>query len=224
MKYIVFLIVFTCALSCSIFKSPEDLNHSQQPTPTPSKETVVSWEVGHAERAPWTQYLFKVIKENKSDLFLAQDVFMFCPKFSVLDEEKKVFAFAQIFSEIARHESNWSPVSRYTETTMGKDCITNKQVVSEGLFQLSYCDKTWQPKCAFDWEKDKKLSETDPRKSILDAYINTECAVSIMAQQVKSKKKIVLSSNVYWAVLKDGGRYEKIDEIRNAVSALPFCQ
>jgi hypothetical protein len=158
---------------------------------TEQKEAKIAWEVGHPERSPWTQYLLKVIDENKSDLFSAQDIQIFCPKFGSLGEDQKKLAIAQLFSAISKFESDFVPTSRYVETTMGKDCITNKQVVSEGLFQLSYCDKTWQPKCAFDWEKDKLLKDSDPRKTILDPYINTECAVSIMAQQVKIKKKIM---------------------------------
>lgn len=225
MKLMIALLLLIIAFGCSI-KKASDIPIVSLPSiaTTEQKEAKIAWEVGHPERSPWTQYLLKVIDENKSDLFSAQDIQIFCPKFGSLGEDQKKLAIAQLFSAISKFESDFVPTSRYVETTMGKDCITNKQVVSEGLFQLSYCDKTWQPKCAFDWEKDKLLKDSDPRKTILDPYINTECAVSIMAQQVKIKKKIVLSSGVYWAVLKDGGKYSKIDEIAGFVRALPFCQ
>jgi hypothetical protein len=68
------------------------------------------------------------------------------------------------------------------ETTMGTDPVTGKQVASEGLLQLSYQDVPnygsvlKYPLCKIQWSKDKSLSVTDPKKTILDPYINLECA------------------------------------------------
>ncbi len=107
---------------------------------------------------------------------------------------------------------------------MGTDPVTGKAVYSEGLLQLSYQDIEWAPWCKFNWSKDKNLSATDPRKTILDPYLNLDCGVGIMAQQIKKKGDIVVSSGVYWAVIKSGGKYQHVSEIQSTVKSLSLCK
>ncbi|MEN0057917.1 MAG: hypothetical protein AAGB31_03715 [Bdellovibrio sp.] len=67
-----------------------------------------------------------------------------------------------------------------TENTMGTDLVTGKQVVSEGLLQLSYQGvpnygaTLKYPLCRIEWSKDKNLAATDSKKTILDPLINLE--------------------------------------------------
>lgn len=94
---------------------------------------------------------------------------------------------------------------------MGTDPVTGRQVASEGLLQLSYQDVQWAPYCEFDWSVDKKYSDTDARKSIFDPEkITEDCGIQILDRQVAKKSNIALSSGVYWAVLKIGGKYRGI--------------
>lgn len=192
------------------------------PTPAPAPDqggvkpkAHLAWD-GKPERALWSSVLTKSIDTNWQKLNKAGDITDFCSNWSTLGEEKQKEVFAELFIAIAYYESAWSPVSRMKESSMGTDPITKLPVYSEGLFQLSYQDEQWI-KCGFDWSKDKNLSPTDPKKTILDPALNIDCAVRIMARQIERKGEIILASGVYWAVIKHFGRYEKIDEIKNRV-------
>jgi hypothetical protein len=110
------------------------------------------------------------------------------------------------------------------EKTMGTDPVTKKPVYSEGLLQLSYQDTQWATHCKFDWKADQYLDPKDSSKTILNPYRNLYCGVGIMANQIKKRKDIALVTGVYWAVLKQGGRYSKIPEITKQVKAFKLCK
>ncbi|NUN05884.1 MAG: hypothetical protein HUU57_08985 [Bdellovibrio sp.] len=197
------------------------------PVEIPSyKMTALSWETSkNPERKLWSEYLQNIlINEWSSLLNGASDITNFCPTYDQLNIDQKANVWAQIFVAIAKYESAYSPTSRMHETTMGNDPVTNQPVYSEGLLQLSYQDIQWAPWCEFDWSKDRSLSATDPRKTILDPYLNLNCGVGIMAKQIKSKGSIVVSSGVYWAVIKSGGKYQQISNIQSMVKALSLCK
>lgn len=190
------------------------------------KMAPLSWESSkYPERTQWSAYLQKIILEDWNSLLPgANDITNFCPRYHSLDNNERANVWAQLFAAIAKYESGYSPVSRMHETTMGTDPVTRGPVYSEGLLQLSYQDVQWAPWCKFDWSKDKNLSPTDPRKTILSPYLNLDCGVGIMAKQIKSKGSIVVSSGVYWAVIKSGGRYQQISNIQSMVKALSLCK
>lgn len=204
----------------------------QEPNaPTPTTENLykmvpLAWESSkYPERTAWSQHLQKIILDDWSSLLPgADDITNFCPRYHTLDNNERANVWAQLFVAITKYESAYSPVSRMHETTMGTDPVTSQPVYSEGLLQLSYQDIKWAPWCKFDWSVDKKLSATDPKKTILNPFLNLDCGVGIMAKQIKSKGAIVVSSGVYWAVIKSGGRYQKINEIQSIVKALSLCK
>jgi hypothetical protein len=198
---------------------------SPPPTPTPStKMEALAWESStKPERKQWSAYTMQVIDQEFERFSQAGDATIFCPKYNSLTRDQKINFFGQLIAGISYYESGWSPVSRMQETTMGTDPVTGLPVYSEGLLQLSYQDIQWATYCEFDWSVDKFLSPTDPKKTILDPYKNLRCGIKILADQIARKKAIVLSSGVYWAVIKDGGRYEKIDEIAAITKRLSFC-
>lgn len=188
-----------------------------------------SWEK-YPENAPWTEYLYNLIDLQLFDhLDKAKDMKRFCPTYAKLDREHKIYVWIELFSQVSYYESAWDPTSRMEEN-MGTDPVTGKSVFSEGLLQLSYQDVVNYPKllkfpdCKFDWSKDKKLKATDPRKTILDPYINLECGSRIMGDQIDHRGKIVLSSSVYWATLKEGGWYSVVPEIITTMKKIPFCR
>jgi hypothetical protein len=184
------------------------------------------WESSsHPERTQWSEYLQNIISTDwKSLLTGASDMTTFCPKYDSLNDDQKANAWAQLFAGIAKFESGWSPTSRMQETTMGTDPVTGLPIYSEGLLQLSYQDTQWATWCQFDWSADKSLSVSSSKKTILDPYLNLYCGVGIMARQIKNKGRIVISSGVYWAVIRSGGTYQHINEIASIVSALPICK
>ncbi|MEN0057336.1 MAG: murein L,D-transpeptidase catalytic domain family protein [Bdellovibrio sp.] len=186
----------------------------------------LSWENSqHPEREQWSQYLMKLLLNDWSSLLSgATDMKDFCPRYASLTNEQRANVWAQLFSAMTKYESNYSPVARMRETTMGTDPVTKKPVYSEGLLQLSYQDITGWKFCQFDWSRDKNLSATDPKKTILDPYINLHCGVGIMAKQVARTGKIKIGSGAYWAVIKTNSKYQKISAITSMVKALPLCQ
>lgn len=199
---------------------------SSTPPETSYKMQSLAWESSqYPERKQWSTYLQKIILEDWASLLPgANDIESFCPRYNSLDNNQRANAWAQLFVAMAKYESAYSPVSRMQETTMGTDPVTGKAVYSEGLLQLSYQDIQWANWCEFNWSADKNLSATDPKKTILDPYKNLYCGVGIMAKQIKSKGAIVVSSGVYWAVIKSGGKYQQISSIRSIVQSLPLCK
>ncbi|MEK2644923.1 hypothetical protein [Bdellovibrio sp. BCCA] len=197
------------------------------PTPEPSYKMVpLAWEsTKYPERTQWSEYLQKIILNDWNSLLPgSNDITNFCPRYHSLDNNERANVWAQLFVAIAKYESGYSPTSRMQETTMGTDPVTRQPVYSEGLLQLSYQDIEWAPWCKFDWSKDKNLSGSDPKKTILSPYLNLDCGVGIMAKQIKSKGSIVVSSGVYWAVIKSGGRYQQISNIQGIVKSLSLCK
>lgn len=205
------------------------------PTPAPTASPApsahvwqkISWEK-YPENKPWTEYAAQIVgTELFQDLDKARDAERFCPAYAVLAKEAKINFWVELVSMMALHESAWSAVSRMQETTMGADPVTGKPVYSEGLLQLSYQDvknMSAAKGCGIDWAKDKNLSPTDPKKTILDPIINLRCGMRILASQIARTGKIVLPSGVYWAVLKEGGKYQKIAEISGGTKKLKFCE
>lgn len=200
------------------------------PTPTPIGEEPsfkyepLSWESSRSDAKNWSTYAFKVIREEAYDsLNTAIDADVFCPNYHNMSKDQRINFWGALISGITKFESGYNPTTRYHESTMGTDPITKQPVYSEGLLQLSYQDTQWASYCEFDWSKDKYLSATDPKKTIFDPYKNLRCGIKILAAQVKRTKEVLLTSGVYWAVIREGGRYEKIDEIVAITKKLSFC-
>lgn len=149
------------------------------------------------ERALWTAALMKAIDDNWTKLLGAQDVHVLCPNYPVLLTPQKKEVWAEIFVAISYYESAWKPDTRYFEKTMG--------YYSEGLFQLSVVDEKWA-QCGLT------------KANILQPEPNIKCAVDIMARQVLRHTEILLHKNVYWAVIKEGGKFQKINEIKKMVA------
>lgn len=208
------------------------------PVPTPAPVEIIPPKETTAEplyhALPWDGSKHGANKDwNKHALYMAgllfngldqvEDMHLVCPKYDSLDRNKKIVAWGYFFAAVAKFESAWDPTSWMVESTMSTDPITKKQVKSEGLLQLSYQDIQWAPYCEFDWSKDKLLGQDDPKKTIFDPYKNLSCGMRIMDRQIRRTKKIILSSGVYWAVLKKGGKYQKTAEIKAITQKAPGC-
>ncbi len=205
------------------------------PTPTtppittnPGTYTMVplAWESSkYPQREDWSNYLMTLILTDwKSLLAGASDIKTFCPTYYNLNNNQRANVWAQLFVSMAKFESAYSPTSRMQETTMGTDPVTGRPVYSEGLLQLSYQDITAYKFCKIDWSKDKNLSATDPKKTILDPYINLHCGVGIMANQIAKKGTIAIGSGAYWAVIKTNSKYNQLSSITSMVRGLSLCK
>ncbi len=195
------------------------------PSSSTSTSYTATWEKKDSSRAVWSNTIRQVVDEKAPFLFKGPgDVEQFCPMYSRLGTQDKLNFWVEFFSAVALYESNDKPTARMVETTMSIDPITGKQVESEGLLQLSYQDVQWAPYCEFNYQADKKYAVTDVRRSILDPATNLSCGIQILNDQVKKYGNIALSSNVYWATLKIGGKYTKLTEIKRITNALSFCK
>ncbi len=186
----------------------------------------LAWESpAHPERAAWSQEALKAVTHEFTVLNTATDMTTFCPTYANLTDEQKINAWANLFAGISFYESAWDPTSRMQESTFSEpDKVTHLPVYSEGLLQLSYDDILWAPYCKFDWNVDQNLSPTDPNKTILDPAKNLDCGIQIMGDQIARTGQVVLKTGVYWSTLREGGKYQKIQQIASLVQRLSFCQ
>ncbi len=199
-------------------------NHNAEP---------LAWELDPKTRSKfntWSKMIYQIIQKQTPEILgqnVADDVEFFCPKYRTLKDSQRLNFWAQLFVGIAKFESSWNPTSSSTEYLMsGTDSVTGRRIVSEGLLQISYQDeKNYQIKCGFNWEKDKKLSKHDPKKTILDPYLNLNCGIQIFAQQLKRIHRIVAKEHrsLYWAVLYNG-RSNKIKDVAKITNTLTFCK
>lgn len=118
----------------------------------------------------------------------------FCPKGGV-DAETFWLGFVK---SIAKAESGWNNCEQYTESKMGTDPITGKQVVSEGLLQLSFQDaRNWKslPTC-------QKIDFNNPT-SIFSPAINLGCGMEIMDGLLKRTGNVRKDLGAYWSTVRD---------------------
>lgn len=150
--------------------------------------------------------------------------------FDRLGTQDRINFWVELIAAMAKFESSYDPSTRYTESTMGIDPVTGKQVVSEGLLQLSYQDElNWKKVlpagvCDFDYTGDKKYAQTDIRRSILDPKNNLTCGIGILNRQIERYDKIAVSTGAYWSVIKSGSSYNKLTQIKAITNALSFCK
>lgn len=189
----------------------------------------LSWEKTDSRRAEWSKFVFETVDRLFDSSFSkCTDMTVFRSDYNTLNRQQKVNVWGELISAICYYESGWNPTSRMVETTMDTDPVTGNQVASEGLMQLSYQDKKnysgkLEVECKFDWDRDKPLfrnNPKDPNITILNPFYNLEFGIGILAYQIKKYNEIILSQNVYWAVIKENGKYERINKIRNIVENL----
>lgn len=204
--------------------SETDLGHpGDKPEDKPTIN--LSWnKSGAGQRRDWTETVVQSVSDQFESLDRAEDMARFCPRYDSLTRPEKIAAWSQLIVAISYFESGWNPTTRFHESTMGTDPVTRQPVYSEGLLQLSYQDIQWATYCEFDWNRDKNLDPRDPTKTILDPHKNLRCGIRILADQIARRKAIVLSRGVYWAVIREGGRYQKINQIAQMVQQHESCR
>lgn len=188
-------------------------------------EVAPLWEAGRKnDGRDWTLHSLDVVKTYGANLMAgAKDVRQFCPRYQFLSENQKANFWVYLVSAMVKYESNFNPLTRYRESTLGIDSVTKKPVYSEGLLQLSYQDQRPYPFCnEFKWSSDKYLSAKNPRKTILSPYKNLKCGIRILDRIVGRKKYISFNSGHYWAVLTPKNQARaRIAALTNRIS---FCQ
>lgn len=188
------------------------------------KDVDLLWEEARPDTDPWTQHLLATIDKDYSATLLpgSRDITNFCPNYHSLNDTKRIQFWGHLISAITKFESAFDPTSRMKEPSLGTDKVTRNTVYSEGLLQLSYQDSGWIPNCEINWQKDKNLGPKDPRKTILDPYINLSCGTWILVNQIRNRNQIAVSSGAYWAVLRPG--HPRLSSIQSLTRQMPGCQ
>ena len=154
----------------------------------------------------WDAVIENAIPDGLLSSRVPRDVKMFCPRFdSMRDVDKRVY-WAYFFQALSGAEAGLDPTSnvQHTEPEVTvKDRVSQRMVRSEGLLQLTYEDAD-RYGCEFDWERDKRLGEHDPAKTILQPANNLLCGVKILKFQLVNQKKPLLSKTSYWSPLRPG--------------------
>lgn len=199
--------------------------------PQPSGSFKALWNGQNADAPNWTLHVQSAVETFGSALYSGpQDVADFCPKYDRLGKQDRLNFWVQLVAAMTKFESSFNPASRYTESTMGIDPVTGRQVVSEGLLQLSYQDENNYRRllpagvCDFDFQADSRFAVGDLRRSILDPKKNLSCGVGILNRQVVRTGRLAVGSGAYWAVIKTSNSRNKLSEIRAITNALPFCR
>lgn len=128
---------------------------------------------------------------------------------NLLNLKNDLIHWQSVFKAMAWAESSFKLTERYVETGLGKDRVTGKQNVSEGLLQMSYQDALFHS-CEFDWSKDKSKSDLDESKTIFDMRKNIECGMIILDKMVLKKGHYIFNGGHYWAVLKPENKRHKV--------------
>ncbi len=189
------------------------------------------WTGSNSDAANWTTHMEDALNSYGANLLKGpSDIDSFCPMYSRLGHQDQINFWVQLFAGVAKYESGFNPTSHMVETTMGHDPITGSQVISAGLFQLSYQDtplyKSHVPPgvCVFDYRADSKLSMTDLKRTINDPKTNITCAVSIMNYLVSKHGAIAYDFGNYWSTLMPSSKHGKVPQIKAITRALTFCE
>jgi hypothetical protein len=154
----------------------------------------------------WDAMIEKALPAELLSPGMQHNVQPFCPRFGRMSVPDRRAFWAYFFQALAGAEAglNRTASVRHTEPEVAvEDNVSHRMVRSEGLLQLAYED-SGRYGCDFDWERDKSLPEHDPGKTILQPKNNLLCGVNILAKQLVSQKKPLLSKSSYWSVLRPG--------------------
>lgn len=148
----------------------------------------------HIWQEEWNEHVFRSFHQydNFSDFFLNYD------------------DFKKFIQALAYAESGFNLTERYVEN-LGNDAVTGKQVVSEGLFQLSYQDSIYNGVTWFNWDQDKNLSDDDPDKTIFDPINQIYACAKILNKQINRRGTLYTSFDpFYWSVLDEKNKRHRV--------------
>lgn len=187
-----------------------------QPTPQPQPQPVMKaapptpiaktkQELGEQSWDPqWDVIVEQALSPEMLSPRVARGVRSYCPRFASMSNADKRAFWAYTFQAIAAAEAGLKPTTdvRHTEPEVAvEDTVTKRVVRQEGLLQLTYMDAK-RYGCDFDWQKDKRLAEKDPARTILTPRNNLLCGVKILENQMLTQRKPLLSASSYWVTLR----------------------
>jgi hypothetical protein len=195
---------------CNRQVAQQPVRPAPQPRPEmkaapPTPIAVTKQELGEQSWDPqWDVIVEQALSPEMLSPRVARGVRSYCPRFAAMSNADKRAFWAYTFQAIAAAEAGLKPTTnvRHTEPEVAvEDTVSKRTVRQEGLLQLTYMDAK-RYGCDFDWEKDKKLAEKDPAKTILTPSNNLLCGVKILENQMLTQKKPLLSASSYWVTLR----------------------
>jgi len=171
----------------------------------------------------WDATIEKALPADLLAPKIASDVKPFCPRFSSLKDVDRRQFWAYFFQALSGAEAGLKATSnvKHTEPQVAVvDGVSHRMVRSEGLLQLTYEDAK-RYGCDFDWNRDKRLPEHDPDKTILQPENNLLCGVNILENQIVVQKRPLLTKSSYWSTLRPGwpGNHVFLEQMANLPSA-----
>lgn len=178
-----------------------------KPAPsTPIAEKKAELGDDHTWKPEWDKIIEEGLLPDLLSPKVAKAVKQFCPRFNAMGEPDKRAYWAYFFQALAGAEAGLVPTTdvRHNDSEQAVvDDVTHRKVRQQGLLQLTYMDQE-RYGCDFDWDKDKKLEEHDPGKTILQPKNNLLCGVAILKNQLIDQHKPLLSRTSYWSTLRPG--------------------
>ena len=154
----------------------------------------------------WDLLVEKALPPELLSATAARAVRSYCPRFAEEPEADKRAFWAYVFQALAGAEAGLDPTTNVHHTDAAvnrKDTVSNRPVRQEGLLQLTYQDAD-RYGCDFDWERDRRLPEKDPGKTILQPGQNLACGIKIMQNQIITQGKPLIVRSSYWSTLQPG--------------------
>lgn len=177
------------------------------------KLEALAWESSsHPERTEWSLGLQQFVAKQFLSLDKAQDISLFCPRYSSLSQDQKINLWAELFAVTAYYESGYDPFQSSVDVGSQSD----RNTWSVGLLQLSVVDQqSYNLPFGYSFE------------NLQEPLKNLNLGVAIMAAQIKKYSRILIpvgSPGLYWATLHPGGKYDATSSIQAKTKQLSFCR
>lgn len=173
----------------------------------PSPVVQVS-QVGWQEE--WTEHLIGLIKDKILILETAKDIEKIRPDFHSLNRDNQIKVFVELIKAMCYFESGYNPKSASVDV----GTKANKDTWSVGLLQMSVVDQlNYGLRFGFTYE------------DLLKPLPNLTLGVAVLVKQVAKRGKIILKRGepgLYWAVICEGGKYDKSASIIKKVREVKF--
>lgn len=173
------------------------------PTPLQEKKEELG---GHTWDPQWDTVVEQALPPDMLGAQAARAVRIYCPRFEQDSEADKRAFWAYLFQALAGAEAGLNPETdvHHRQAVLAKiDSVTKRPIRQEGLLQLTYEDAQ-RYGCDFDWQRDRRLPEKNPGRTILQPANNLGCGVKIMQNQIITQGKPLVTRTSYWSTLQPG--------------------
>lgn len=164
-------------------------------------------------QASWSDTLREAIRKSLAELSSASDILTLRQDYGVIKEDQRIEVWYEFFKALAYYESEFDPNCQNVDV----GTKNNPDSWSIGLLQLSVNDQS-----------NYGLRFGYSFNDLLNPLNNLKFGVVILANQIKKRGKIFIPNHetgnpkAYFATLRPGNRYSKVDQILEVVSALKF--